>query len=92
MRNLLDPDIDARMEAKRIHLARRAKAYLENPGQPLKLPTSDAEKAELMRHMQEHLMGCKGDPTCSHEMTLQYAAIMATVDFPRILLSPAQHV
>lgn len=85
VRNLLDPDLDQRLEAKTIHLARQAKKYLEQPGQTIRIPQTPAEKSELMRHMQEQLMSCKGEPTCGHETTMRFAAIMAAIDYPEAL-------
>jgi hypothetical protein len=85
VRDLLDPDINARMEAKTIFLARQAKALLEQSGKTFKAPHTDAEKGALMQQMQEQLMGCKAEPVCTHDLTLQYAALMAAIEFPEAL-------
>ena len=85
VRDLLDPDLNTRMEAKTIFLARQAKALFEQSGKPFKIPHTDAEKSALMQQMQEQIMGCKGEETCSHDMTLQYAALMAAIEFPEAL-------
>ncbi|MDB5978177.1 MAG: hypothetical protein JWR07_4937 [Nevskia sp.] len=85
VRDLLDPDLNTRMEAKTIFLARQAKALFEQSGKPFKIPHTDAEKSALMQEMQEQIMGCKGQETCTHDMTLQYAALMAAIEFPEAL-------
>jgi len=85
VRDLLDPDLDSRMEAKTIFLARRAKKEMEDSGQPFKVPHTEAEKNALMQHMQEQIMGCKADETCSHDMTMRYAALMAVIEHPEAL-------
>jgi hypothetical protein len=85
VRNLLDPDTNARMEAKTIFLARQAKARLEQSGQTFKPPRNDAEKNALMQAMQEQIFSCKGEPACTHDLTLQYSALMAAIEFPEAL-------
>ena len=85
VRDLLDPDMNARMEAKTIFLARQAKALIEQSGQRFKIPHNDAEKSALMDQMQEQIMGCKADPVCAHDLTMQYAALMAAIEFPEAL-------
>lgn len=85
VRDLLDPDISARMDAKTIFLARQAKAQLEQSGKPFKLPQNDEEKSALMQQMQEQIFSCKGEPTCTHDLTLQYAALMAAIEHPEAL-------
>jgi hypothetical protein len=85
VRNLLDPDITERMEAKTIYLAREAKKYMDRPGRPFKLPKTDAEKDALQRTMQEQLMACKGDPTCTNDANMRYASIMAAIAYPEAL-------
>jgi hypothetical protein len=85
VRNLLDPDTDARMEAKTIFLARQAKARLERSGQPFKPPRTEAEKSALMQAMQEQIFNCKGEPACTHDLNIQYSALMAAIEFPEAL-------
>jgi hypothetical protein len=85
VRNLLDPDISARMDAKTIFLARQAKEQLEKAGKPFKPPHTDEEKSALMDQMQEQIFACKGEPTCTHDLTLQYAALMAAIEHPEAL-------
>ncbi len=85
VRDLLDPDLNARMEAKTIFLARQAKSLMEQSGRPFKIPHTDAEKSALMQQMQEQIMGCQADQICTHDLTLQYAALMAAVEFPEAL-------
>jgi hypothetical protein len=75
-----------RMEAKTIFLARRAKSMIEQAsGQPFKLPHTDAEKNAFMQRMQEQISGCKGEPTCTHDLTMAYAALMAALEHPEAL-------
>lgn len=85
LRNLLDPDLEARLEAKTIHLARQAKKMLDQPGHPLKLPTNEKEKAEFMVQMQLDLDKCVGDLVCGYEKRLYYAAILAAVENPQAM-------
>lgn len=85
VRNLLDPDLNARMEAKTIFLARQARRLMEQSGRPFKVPHTEAEKTALMQQMQEQIMGCKADQVCTHDLTMQYAALMAAVEFPEAL-------
>lgn len=85
LRHLLDPDLNTRLEAKTIHLARQAKKYLEKPGQPMKLPGTPEEKAVFMREMNSRLLACNAEPVCYQDTTLQYAAIMAAIDNPGVL-------
>ena len=85
VRNLLDPDIDARMEAKTIYLARQAKKMLDKPGQPFKLPQTDQEKAALTMRMREELSLCDGQPACRMEKELYYSAIFAALEYPEAM-------
>ena len=85
VRDLLDPDLNARMEAKTIFLARQAKALFEQAGKPFKVPRNEAEKSALMQQMQEQIMGCKADEMCTHDLTLEYSALMAAIEFPEAL-------
>lgn len=85
VRDLLDPDTDARMEAKTIFLARQAKARIEQSGHPFKVPKTDAEKNTLMQTMQEQIFACKGDELCNHDLSIQYAALMAAIEHPEAL-------
>lgn len=56
VRNLLDADVEARLEAKVVHLARQAKKMIEASGGALKLPSTPAEEAELAKRMQVEQM------------------------------------
>lgn len=85
LRNLLDPDLPARMEAKTIFLARQAKKMLDKPGQALKLPTTDQEKAALTMRMREELSLCDGQPACRYEKEMFYAAIFAAMEYPEAM-------
>lgn len=85
IRNLLDADLEARMEAKVVHLARQAKRAIEASGGKLKLPTTPAEEAELAKRMQYDQMQCKGDALCNQETQLFYAAILAATQYPEAL-------
>ena len=85
VRNLLDPDIALRMEAKTIYLARQAKKLLGKPGHPLKLPTTEQEKMVLMQKMQSDVVGCSGDPACNQEKQLYWATILAAMQYPEAM-------
>lgn len=85
LRHLLDPDVPTRMEAKTIWLARLAKKMLAKPGQPFKLPKTDAEKADLSRRMREDFSKCDGQPACRSEKELYYAAIFAAMEYPEAM-------
>lgn len=85
LRNLLDPDLETRMEAKTIFLARQAKKMLEQSGQPFKLPQTDAEMAELTMRMRRDIASCETDLMCQQEKQLHYAAIFAAIEFPQAL-------
>lgn len=85
VRNLLDPDLATRMEAKTIHLARMAKKMLSKPGQPFKLPQTDKEKADLTLQMRRDLAECETDMNCFQEKQLYYAAIFAAIEYPEAM-------
>jgi hypothetical protein len=85
VRNLLDPDINARLEAKTIHLARQAKKQFEASGQKLDLPDTPEERAAFTRRMNADLLSCNGEAECSYEKQMQYAALLAAIDFPEAL-------
>ena len=83
--DLLDPDLDTRMWAKTVHLARQAKKLLDRPGQPFELPRTAEEKANFMREVKVKDMACKGDTACRRRHTMQTAAIMAAIENPELL-------
>ena len=85
LRNLLDPDLATRMEAKTIYLARQAKKILGKPGHPLKLPTTEQEKKALMQRMHNDVVGCSGDPACNQEKQLYWAIILAAMEYPEAM-------
>lgn len=85
IRNLLDPDLNARLEAKTVHLARLAKKAIEASGGKLKLPSTPAEEAELAKRMQYDQMKCRGDAVCNQETQLFYAAILAATQYPEAM-------
>jgi len=85
VRNLLDPDLDARLEAKTVHLARLAKKAIEASGGKLKLPTTAAEEAELGKRMQYDQLKCRGDAACNQDTQLFYAAILAATQYPEAM-------
>ncbi len=85
VRNLQDLDLNARMEAKTIFLARRAQAELAASGHPLKLPQSAGDTAALSNRMQEDIARCNGDQACNSDMTMRYAAIFAAIEHPEAL-------
>lgn len=85
VRNLLDPDIKVRLEAKTIHLARQAKKQFEASGKPFILPKTPEERSAFTRRMNEDLLTCNGEAVCSYEKQMQYAALMAAIDYPEAL-------
>ncbi len=85
LRNLLDPDLPTRMEAKTIFLARQAKKMFDKPGQPFRLPKTEQEKAALTMRMREELSLCDGQPACRMEKELHYAAIFAAMEYPEAM-------
>jgi hypothetical protein len=85
VRNLLDPDLDTRLEAKTIHLARSAKKMLDASGKPIRIPATPQEQAALMRRMQLDQVACKAAPACEFGVNLQYAAIFAAMQYPEAL-------
>lgn len=85
VRNLLDPDVETRMEAKTIHLARQAKKAIEASGGRLILPKTPAQEAELAKRFQNEVMACKGDAQCNADLNLEYAAIYAAMAYPEAM-------
>ncbi|WP_293373278.1 hypothetical protein [Nevskia sp.] len=85
VRNLLDPDVEARMEAKTIHLARQAKKAIEASGGRLILPKTPADEAALAKRFQNEVLACKGDAECNATLNLEYAAIYAAVAYPEAM-------
>ena len=85
VRNLLDPDLNARLEAKTIHLARQAKKALEASGQPFVLPKTPEERTAFTQRMNADILTCNGEAICSYEKQMQYAALMAAIDYPEAL-------
>lgn len=85
VRNLLDPDVEKRLEAKVIRLARQALKMADAQGQPIKIPQTEAERTAFTMKMNKRLMDCKAEPTCYNDTMTQYAAIMAAIDYPGAL-------
>lgn len=85
LRNLLDPDQALRLEAKTIYLARQAKKVLEAQGQDVKLPTTPEEKSAFMQQMNRKLLACNSNQLCQFEIQIQYAALMAAIQYPEAL-------
>lgn len=85
VRNLLDPDLNRRLEAKTIYLARQAKKQIEASGRTLILPRTESERMAFNRRMQEDLHACKAEPTCFQDTQMRYAAIFAAIDYPEAL-------
>lgn len=85
VRHLLDPNLDARLEAKTVHLARQAKKYFEREGKPFVLPKTPEERQAFMREMNGRLLACKGDPVCQFDTQLRYASLMAAIEYPEAL-------
>lgn len=85
LRNLLDPDLNTRLEAKTIHLARQAKKYFDRPGKPFVIPTDPAQRTALVNQMQRRYFECNAEPECVFEAQLHAAALMAALQFPEAL-------
>lgn len=85
VRNLLDPDVEARLEAKTIHLARQAKKAIEASGGRLILPKTPADEAALAKRFQNEVLACKGDAECNAALNLEYAAIYAAMAYPEAM-------
>lgn len=85
VRNLLDPDLNKRLEAKTIHLARQAKKMAEAQGKTFVLPKTDEEKSAFMRRMNGELLACKAEPVCLTDTQMFYATMMAAMEYPEAL-------
>lgn len=85
VRDLLDRDLDTRLEAKIIRLARKAKAAIEARGGKLVPPTTPAEKLALDRRFQVDIGKCNGVAACTSAVNLEYAAIYAAAEYPEAL-------
>lgn len=85
VRDLLDADLDTRLEAKVIHLARRAKQAIEARGGKLVLPTTPEEKLALDRRFQVDIQKCNGVASCTSTLNLEYAAVYAALEYPEAL-------
>ena len=90
VRNLLAHDLDERLEAKTIHLARQARRNIEAKGGKLVIPTTDAELQAFNRRFQEDVYRCNAEPVCMQDTNLQYAAILAARDYPEALKEDAE--
>ena len=85
VRDLLDADLDTRLEAKVIHLARRAKQAIEARGGKLVLPTTPEEKLAMDRRFQVDIQKCNGVASCTGALNLEYAAVYAALEYPEAL-------
>ena len=85
VRNLLDPDVEKRLEAKVIRLARQALKMADASGEPIHIPQTEEERSAFTMKMNKRLMDCKAEPTCYNDTMMQYAAIMAAIDYPGAL-------
>lgn len=85
VRHLLDPNLDARLEAKTVYLARQAKKYFEREGKPFVLPKTPEERQTFMREMNGRLLACNADLACRFETQMRYASLMAAIDYPEAL-------
>lgn len=85
VRDLLDRDLDTRLEAKIIRLARKAKAAIEARGGKLVPPTNEAEKLALDRRFQVDIGKCNGVAACTSALNMEYAAIYAALEYPEAL-------
>ena len=85
LRNLLDPVLNNRLEAKTIHLAHQTKDRLGKPGQPAKIPQTDKEKQDFTLALQRANIACEGDPTCYYNLQMDAAIIMAAMEYPEAM-------
>lgn len=85
VRNFNDLDLNARLEAKVIFLARRAKQQLERSGKSIKIPKTEEEKSELSNGMQEEMYKCNGDQACTSNVMSRYTAIFAAMQYPEAM-------
>lgn len=85
VRNLLDPDLNERLLAKTIHLARQAKKRFDAAGKPFKVPTTPAEIQTFNLQFQRENIACAGNAECLFELNLNYAAFMAAMQHPEYL-------
>lgn len=85
VRNLLDPNLEARMEAKVVRLARQALKKKDADGNPMKIPKTEEERAAFSRKMSHALRACNAEPTCYSDTMLTFAAIIAAADYPEAL-------
>lgn len=85
VRNLQALNLDERMEAKIVYLARRAKKEFEASGQPFHLPKTEAERQAFSNRRQADEFKCQKDLQCYSDVELRYASILAAVDWPEAL-------
>lgn len=84
-RNLLDHDLNTRLEAKTIHLARSAVRLMEAAGKSVKIPETPEEERALTLEMQREMIACEAQPGCYQEIQMRYAAIFAAMNYPEAL-------
>lgn len=85
LRNLLDPVLDERLEAKTIHLARQAKKFFDRPGKPFVIPKDPKQKEALINEVQRRYLDCSGNAECVFEAQLHGAALLAAMQIPEAL-------
>jgi hypothetical protein len=85
VRNMLDPDVNLRMEAKTVFLARQAKKNYEASGKKFRVPSTPQEKQALSNDFMRQNTACNADPTCLYELQLKYAALFAAIENPWML-------
>ena len=83
--NLLDPDLNERLYAKTILLAREAQAAFAREGKKIVPPRTDEEKDAFQHQMEQQIWACNGEPACDRDMNLRYAALMAAIQHPEML-------
>lgn len=84
-RNILDPSLQKRLDAKTIHLARQAKKDIEAAGGRLTIPKTPEGRSQLTLQMQEETAACGTDARCRQDTMMRYAAIFAVMDNPDVL-------
>lgn len=85
VRNLLHPDLETRLEAKVIFLARTVARQMRAEGKEVRLPETEAEQAELNEQMYREMRACKGEAGCSNEVSQRYSALFAAMQYPEAM-------
>lgn len=85
VRNLLHHDLDTRLEAKIIHMARSVARRMRAEGKEVTLPETEAEKAAISQDLYREIRACGGDAACINTANLEYAALFAAIEYPEAM-------